>query len=513
MKSFSKTFLILSVFFVLPFTIVLGKTSVKLDYIPFKNYAYIQMNYDNDKTVYYIDYDEPIESAEIRPYNKRIKCHVEKKRVEFTLPSVGHYVAYVNSLKILIFAQEPEKLPSGSKVVNAVTDLRIDNTGKKNQTKEIDRAINTVAGSEKILFFPKGKYLTSQLRIMNKSNLNIYLEKGAVILADTTTLNYRTDDIYGEPQISSIIGKEKWSLSRGFVIIDKCKDVSIRGYGMINGQGRSARRNAIVLNDIEDEGRFRNFIITRSENVLLEDIISADPGEWNTHILSSKNVTCLKVKLMNELKYNPVKGNLDLVGRDNLNTDGFDLDASSNILVKECFGYCADDNIAIKTSEYSGLLGNIDNVTIENCVFLTQKSALKVGTETGGTYMKNILFKNNDVLESDRGISVYCYDGAEISAIYDNNRIEKNITDSRQALVSIEVKPRFPESRVGKADIQILNTKALVQFPRLSHIAYEGNNCEDLKVMFVNFEVAGKKINSVDNDIFEYTGNPQVSFR
>lgn len=509
LKSLLLFFCSLSVFSAMSY----GQANIKLAYTPFKDYAYIQTDYADNKTNYYIEYDVPIEKAEIRPYNKNVKCFVKGKRVDFILPAAGHYVAFINGFRILIFAHEPEKAPFGNNVINVVTDLKIDNSGMNNQTKEIENAIIGIAGSNKTLYFPKGKYLTSQLKIINKDNIEIYIEKGAVIMADTTTLNYRTECVYGEPQASTIAGKDLWSFSRGFIIFDRCNQISIRGNGMIDGQGRAARRNAIILNGVEDEGRYRNFIISRSENVLLEDIISADPGEWNTHILSSNNVTCRRVKLMNELRYSPIKGNLNKIERNDINTDGFDLDASTNVLIKDCFGYCADDNIAIKTSGYSGLLGNLDGVIVEGCVFLTKKSSLKIGTETGGTYMRNILFKNNDVLESDRAIAVYCYDGAEISAIYDGNRIETSITDLRQALVSIEVKPRLPLSKVGKADIQILNTTALMQFPKRSHIVYEGNDSSNLKVSFVNFEVEGKLINNLENEIFEYNGNPHVSFR
>lgn len=512
MRIHIKSFIFL-LFLVYPLMILKGQMAIELTYTPFKDYAYVQTDYLDNRTSYSLTYDEPIKSAEIRPYSKNVKCEVKNKSIEFSLPSDGHYIAYVNGFKIIIFAQKAEKVPSGKKVVNAVIDLKINNTGKVNQTKEIADAIDKIAGSGKTLFFPKGTYLTSQFRIIDKNNLDIYIEKGAVILADTTTLNYKTDDIYGKSDISAIPGKKKWTSSPAFVVIDNSKNVSIRGYGMFDGQGRSARRNAIILFDVESAGRYRNFLITRSDNVLLEDIISADPGVWNTHILHSKNVTCLRVKQMNELKYNPIKGDLNRMGHDNVNTDGFDPDASQNVLIKDCFGYCADDNVAIKTSQYSGLLGDVDGVTVEGCVFLTQKSSLKVGTETGGMFMKNIIFRNNDVVECDRAISVYCFDGAEITAIYENNRIETNIKDTKQALVYIELKPRVEGSRIGKADIQIKNTSALMQFPKPSRILYTGENSNDLKVTFTNFTVAGQTITDVNNDIFEYKGDPVVSFR
>lgn len=489
---------------------------VKLVCTQFKTYFYAQADFLDSNTIYSIEYPEVISTAEIRPYKSNVAASIDGNKLKFKIPQPGHYVAYVNNKKVILFIEKPEIIPSGSNVRNIVSNYNCDTTGVSNETTKIQAAINDVAGTDDVLYFPPGKYKTSQIRIINKNSVNIYLARGARIVADTTDLvSYSTDNVFGAPATSSIVGKTKWTASRTFILIDQSQDINIKGYGMIDGQGRAARRNATVLNGSESRGRYRNFLITRSDNVLLENIISADPGVWNTHILKSENVTCDNVKLINELDYAPIAGDINNINHDNVNTDGFDIDASQNVLVRNCFAYCSDDNVAVKTSEYSGLLGNLDGVVVQNCVFITQKSSLKVGTETGASEMKNINFKNNDVLEADRAISVYCYDGAHIEARYENNRIESNYPDAKKALVHISVKPRVAgESLIGSCNIDIIDTEARVNFPQKSIVEYQTNQAtgDGVKVKFRNFSVAGVKITSTNNTIFRYSGPVDVSF-
>jgi polygalacturonase len=131
------------------------------------------------------------------------------------------------------------------------------------------------------------------------------------------------------------------------------------------------------------------------------------------------------------------------------NTDGFDPDASKNVLIDHCFAYCSDDNIAIKTTNNGGLLQDCENITVSNCVFLTKKSALKVGTETKGAFMKNIRFKNNYVVEADRGLVLYCYDGASFQDIqFTGNYFEKGFPDSQKKAIHFQLRKRSGEGSI-----------------------------------------------------------------
>lgn len=146
-----------------------------------------------------------------------------------------------------------------------------------------------------------------------------------------------------------------------------------------------------------DKARMRLLLAVNSSDLHFEGVMFRDPGSWNTQILLCRDVVLRNIKLMNDTELS--------------NTDGFDPDASRNLLIENCFAYCSDDNVAVKTTGYSDYLGDAEDITVRGCVFLTKKSSLKVGTETRGTRMSNITFEDNDVLEPTCGMALYVSDG------------------------------------------------------------------------------------------------------
>ncbi|MEA4936231.1 MAG: glycosyl hydrolase family 28 protein [Paludibacter sp.] len=265
-----------------------------------------------------------------------------------------------------------------------------------------------------------------------KSNTRIYLDAGAVIKGSENSADYPTDE--GRPE-SDHINRPKetytdngeWMTFSRLILIDNAENVQILGSGVIDGSGSVVR----------SQGKPANLIrIRRSKNILIDGVVLRDPAAWNTHIQMSEDVTIRNVKVINDF--------------DVPNTHGFDPDASRNVLIDNCFAYCNDDNVAIKTTNNLNLNQDLDNITIKNCVFLTRKSALKVGTETKAANMTNIIFKNNDVVVCDRGIVLYCYDGANFSNIqFINNRFEYSYIKGQQRGVHFIIRDRSGRSSVS----------------------------------------------------------------
>ncbi len=486
------------------------KKPVVLRYTQFKTYAYVSADY-KPETLWAIDYKEPLREAEVRPYSRKVECRREGNRVLFTLPAPGAYVVYLNGFKVCLFAEEPEVKPM--QAVN-ILSKGVDATGKKNVTKEVQAAIDDVAGTEKTLLFPAGTYKVSQLRICDKKGVKIHLCRGARLRADIDDLeSYSTEDRFEKSVPHKYIPGKKCSPAPAFILIDRSSDVHISGYGMIDGRGFDARVQALRVYGKASKGRYRCMLVSRSKDVTLEGYISADPGSWNTHILLSERVTARNVKLMNELEYAPVVDNFLNVDHSNINTDGFDPDSSKDVLIEKCFGYCGDDNVAIKSSQYCGLLGNVERITVRGCVFLTQKSSLKVGTETVAARMTDILFEDNDVLEADRGISLYCYDGAECTDIrWVGNRIERHYADAKQSPFNIGLRQREPECPLGKIDVVIRDTEVLDFFPKVSQISGpRGGDPKRVCVRFENLRIGGTKITDAESGKFKVE-NASVTF-
>ena len=472
---------------------------VVLRYTPFKTYAYVSADLCPDRD-FAIDYTEDLVSASVSPRSRGVACVTEGKRARFRITRAGQYVVYLNGFKVCLFVEEPETLPEN--VVDIVKEKGVDSTGVRDETIRIQTAIDEVAGTEKTLLFPPGTYSVSQLRICDKENVKIHLCRGAVLRARTSVSDpFDVSDLFGDPEESVREPGKSAGVARGFIVIFNSRNVRLSGYGMIDGNGYAQRVLVTQQYNSDSQGRHRNLLIANSEDVTVEGIMSADPGSWNVHPIMCNRVTFRNMKLMNELNYAPTRDDPFNVDHDRVNTDGFDPDSSSDVLIEKCFGYCCDDNVAIKTSQYNNLLGDVDGVTVRGCVFLTQKSSLKVGTETAGAYMKNILFEDNDVIEADRGISMYDYDGAEMTDVrYLNNRVERNYPDVKQAIFYIELKKRVETSKVGRIEVEINGLQVAEAFPKNSYIVYrDGTNPADLSVTLSGITVEGVPVTDAEH--------------
>lgn len=89
------------------------------------------------------------------------------------------------------------------------------------------------------------------------------------------------------------------------------------------------------------------------------------------------------------------------------NTDGFDPDSSSNVLLQRSFLSCGDDVVAIKSGkDADGRAVGIPttNVTVRNCAF-GSGHGLSIGSEMSGN-VTNVLVENVTMTGTERGVRV-----------------------------------------------------------------------------------------------------------
>ena len=397
-----------------------------------------------------------------------------KKGISIDLEKPGYYVLSAGETeKLFILSDTPDTFTEQEKKdLVQVAKFNADASGKKLSTKEIQRAIDQTAADGKILFFGPGVYKTGTLTI--GSNARIYLSEGCLIDGSFDTSHYVTDKGFKEANKLKD-GKafsdngEHMTFSR-LILVENASNVRIWGKGIINGNGAEVRKTGKPANLI----RIRN-----SRNILIEGICSFDPAAWNTHILYSDSVTIRNVKLINDLNVP--------------NTDGFDPDASRHVLIRNCFAFCSDDNVAIKTSNNSNLLRDVEDIRIEGCLFLTKKSALKVGTETKAAVMRDIVFQDNHVVMADRGLVLYCYDGARFENVkFINNYFENGFSDFEKKAIHFVVKERD-----GRGQINNVLIKDCYFSPQFhSAIVLLGLDKEHMigNLVFDNVSILGKKV-------------------
>lgn len=404
---------------------------------------------------------ESISDIKISPAKFNISPKVSANTASFSLPGPGYYVVRINQKhKMLILADAPENVSITSSL--NILDLGVENKGESTETKAIQDALNKASGSGKTLIFPAGLYRSGSLSI--PANTSIYLSAGAILKGDDNISSYNFGDTVK---------------TKSFIRIKDASNVVIRGRGIIDANGR------VLRDKFGEEARMRLFLILNSKNVKIDGIIIRDPGSWNTHILYSEDVTISDVKMLNDIELS--------------NTDGFDPDASKKVMIENCFAYCSDDNVAVKITGAPGYTRNCEDITVQRCVFITKKSSLKVGTESRGDLIKNVLFDNNDVVESDRGMSLYCSDGATYENIkYTRNRFEDNYPDMKRSGINFTINKRNANSKPGQMkDILVKNCIFLSPFPKVSEI-FGFDVDHRIQLTIENLQIGGKKCSDLN---------------
>ena len=291
--------------------------------------------------------------------------------------------------------------------------------GKEIDSLAINRAIEAAAAAGGgTVYFPAGVYASYSIRL--KSNISLYLEQGATILAASTPIEGMPSGGYdaAEPQGAwepyQDYGHNHWHNS--LIWGDGIKDISIEGPGLILGKGLS-RGNASDRNlpDTAKPGVGNKTIALKNcHNVTLRDFSILQGGWFGILATGVDNLTIDNLKI-------------------DTNRDGMDIDCCRNVRVSNCsVNSPYDDAICPKSSFALGYARATENVTISNC-FVTggyeigsmldgswkrmpessreyATGRIKCGTESNGGF-RNITI-SNCVFEHSRGFALESVDGA-----------------------------------------------------------------------------------------------------
>ena len=398
-----------------------------------------------------------VSTYEIAPRRYGIKATASVNTLTFRLDRPRKLVIEINKHeRLFLFADSIEKnapKPGDKGVVNAA-DFVKDATGKTLQTKAIAAAIKAVPKNG-TLYFPAGVYLTGT--VVLKSDMTMYLAGGAVLK--------------GSPEIDDYPPDEKSShwANQQFVAVPRARNVKITGYGRLdaNGTDLSARQHGPHL-----------LTITDSRDVTVEGIFVIDPAAWNTHPINSDNVTLRNIKMLNN--------------RNVLNTDGFDITSCRNVLLEDSFAYTSDDGVVLKS--HAGFKGR--DIMVRRNVVVSKKSALKVGTETEGD-ITNVTFADNDVVECDRGMSLYVEDGATVKNVtYVGNRFERFIPDARRRVLDFYIWNRKGGGNL--VNVLIKDCEVDTKWPRPSTVMGLDAKNAIRGLRFENYRIEGKVATSVE---------------
>ncbi len=293
----------------------------------------------------------------------------------------------------------------------------------------INRAIDAAASrGGGTVYFPAGTYASYTIRL--KSNVTLYLDQGAILLAASTPREglasggYDAAE-YQDPAIDSFqdYGHNHWKNS--LVYGEGLHDIAILGEGRIWGKGLSRGHDFDADLPLTNRPGVGNKAIALKNcyNVQLRDFQILQGGWFAVLATAVDNLTI-----------------------DNLivdtNRDGFDIDCCRNVHVTNCIVNSPwDDGICPKSSFALGYARSTENVTIANCTvsgsyvvgsvldgtFRRLSSdqqpyatgRIKCGTESNGGF-KNITI-TNCTFDHSRGIALETVDGANLEDITISN--------------------------------------------------------------------------------------------
>jgi polygalacturonase len=322
-----------------------------------------------------------------------------------------------------------------------VLDFGAKNNGSKIATEAIKKAIAAAAAKGGgTVYFPAGEYLTGPIHL--KSNITIFIDAGALLRFSDNFDDYL-------PMVPSRYeGIDVKSFSPLFYA-NKAENISIRGRGTIDGQGKKwwdfaegeSRKNNnskwqkefhrlnqnILKPDLPgviERGFLRPpFIQFMScNNILIEGITIINSPFWTVNPEFCENVTITGVTINNP---------------PSPNTDGINPESCKNVHISNCHISVGDDCITIKSGKDRAgrkMAVPAENYTITNCTMLSGHGGVVIGSEMSGDVRK-ITISNCIFDGTDRGIRIKSARGRGgiVEEIRVDNIIMKNIRE--QAIV------------------------------------------------------------------------------
>lgn len=236
-------------------------------------------------------------------------------------------------------------------------------------TDAINKAIEAASkAGGGIVRVPAGTYLSYSIRL--KSNIALYLEPGATILAASVPVEGRTTNAYDLAESNmpwekyQDFGHNHWHNS--LIWGENLENIAILGTGLLWGKGLSRGASEQPLAETPGQGN-KTIGLKNCRNVVLRDFSILEAGHFALLATGVDNLTI-----------------------DNLlvdtNRDGLDIDCCRNVRVSNCsINSPWDDAICPKSSYALGYPRTTENLTIANC-YVT--GAYQMGTMLDGTWKR-----------------------------------------------------------------------------------------------------------------------------
>lgn len=267
----------------------------------------------------------------------------------------------------------------------------------------IDQAHDQGGGQVTI---PKGRFLSGT--ILLKSNVELHLEKGAVLLGSTNPANY--------------LKLKRW---KALVMADEAENIAITGKGIIDGQGAEL---ALQVDSLFYAGE-----IDSAQYELANKRPIAPLRPQLIEFVECKNIRVTGIELHNasswvqsyDLCENLVIDGIRVKSDTYWNNDGIDVTDSKHVRITNCYINASDDGICLKS--YRIDRKNLcDSVYIAHCTVRSSASAVKFGTASYNGF-RNVVVEDIKVFDTFRSaIALEVVDGGLLENVIIRNIRAKN---------------------------------------------------------------------------------------
>src|SRR2546421_1595211 len=267
--------------------------------------------------------------------------------------------------------------------------------GKAPDTPAINKTIDAAAAAGGgTVYFPAGNYLSVSIHL--KSNIALYLDQGATIIAANTSDNAKYDppepnewDEYQD------FGHSHWHNS--LIWGENLTNVSIFGPGTIWGKGLVRGGNQSRTQQQNDALNAARATEPKHPFGYPNPRDAVEPGWANKSIALKfcRNVIIRDVSILHGGHFAILATGVDNLTIDNMkidtNRDGIDVDACRHVRISNTtVNSPYDDGICLKSSYGLGIKRATENVTITNC----EVSGYDEGTFLDGTYQRKQKYNN-----------------------------------------------------------------------------------------------------------------------
>jgi hypothetical protein len=291
-------------------------------------------------------------------------------------------------------------------------------------TKAIQQAIDAChRGGGGRVIVPRGVFYSGTLVL--KSNVELHIEAGGVLKGSPHLEDYR--------YLDKILG---------LLYALDVENITLSGAGEINGNGTHFMHLDRIHNFVDYDTKYIRqgddfmkkdvgigdgpvaytarpdmmIMIYHSSRVKIKDLRLLDTPSWTLRLSECEDVECSNLTVLTNL----------LIP----NSDGIHITTSRNVLVNNCNVHAGDDALIVTgfgdETGQGGLpegqkahFGNhsmvAENIVACNCVLQSRSAGIRIGY--GKNNIRNLLFSNISIFDSNRGIGIFCRDANRIEDI------------------------------------------------------------------------------------------------